>query len=64
MPDEFDRASELETAEREARLQAARNKPTMPAVRACYNCGERLNPGLLFCDRDCRDDYEKRTRKQ
>lgn len=60
MTDVFDRASELEMAEWEARQHAARNRPTMQAVGACYNCGERLAPGLVFCDIDCRDDYEKR----
>lgn len=25
----------------------------------CYNCGEKIKQGL-FCDHDCRDDYEHR----
>lgn len=27
----------------------------------CYNCEETINEGL-FCDTDCREDYEKRKR--
>jgi hypothetical protein len=61
--DPLDVASRLEAAEREACVAAARNRPSMPAVCACYNCGEPLRPGLLFCDADCRDDYEKRQKK-
>lgn len=62
--DVLDQASNLEAAEREACLARARNHPSMPAVCACYNCGEELAPGLLFCDKDCRDDYEKRHPQQ
>jgi hypothetical protein len=61
--DQFDRATALEEAERDACVARARNKPTMPAVCACYNCNEALAPGMLFCDKDCRDDFEKRLRK-
>ncbi|MDE2470910.1 MAG: hypothetical protein KGL35_19710 [Bradyrhizobium sp.] len=25
---------------------------------ACHYCNEPLHTGLLFCNRDCRDDYE------
>lgn len=60
MVDVFDRAAELEIAEWTARQKVVPHKPTMPAVGGCYNCGERLDKGLVFCDLDCRDDYEKR----
>lgn len=58
--DVLDIASAIETREREAMLARARNHPSMPAVGACYNCGEGIGPRLLFCDRDCRDDFQKR----
>lgn len=61
--DDFDRASALEEAEREACVARARNKPGMVACGYCYNCNEPLAQGRLFCDVDCRDDYELRTRK-
>lgn len=25
----------------------------------CHNCGEGLKVDLLFCDADCRDDWER-----
>jgi hypothetical protein len=62
--DEFDRATALEEAERDACVAAARNQPAMPAVGHCYNCNEPLPTGRLFCDTDCRDDFQKRTRKR
>lgn len=58
--DVLDLASNLESAERDACVAAARNRPSMPAVGACYNCGEKIGNGLLFCETACRDDYEKR----
>lgn len=36
-----------------ARAGSADLKPT----GRCYNCDERLAPGLLYCDADCRDDH-------
>lgn len=28
----------------------------------CTNCGERCLPMAVFCDVDCREDYERRVR--
>jgi hypothetical protein len=28
----------------------------------CYNCEEPVKMAALFCDKDCRDDYEHRER--
>lgn len=60
MPDDFDHASELEQWQRDQALHHARSQRAMPATGACHNCGEALPDARLFCDRDCRDDYEKR----
>ena len=59
MSDEADQAQESE----ELHLAAARmrRKPTLLACGRCYNCHEPLTRGL-FCDSDCRSDYERRTR--
>ena len=62
--DQFDRAEELEQMDRDHCLAAARNKPGLVACGGCHNCGERVAPGRLFCDVDCRDDYEKRVRQR
>lgn len=63
MPDDFDRASDLEMKQRALAERRARNRPGMAAVGACYNCGDALPGTRLFCDKDCRDDYEKRHKK-
>ncbi|GBL46262.1 hypothetical protein SFMTTN_2075 [Sulfuriferula multivorans] len=59
--DIFDRAQEVEEKERAACLDWARNRPSMLPSGHCYNCDEDLAAGKLFCDADCRDDYQKRT---
>lgn len=64
MPDEFDRASELETRQREDALARVRSRVGLLPCGACHNCGEELPPGRLFCDADCRDDFEKRHRQK
>lgn len=61
MPDEADRAQEVEERQRAAAL--TKRRPTLPICGYCHNCGTTLGTtGLLFCDEDCRDDYEKRER--
>lgn len=59
MSDEADVANE----EMELTLASARSKrvPSLPAIGQCYNCEEPLKVGV-FCDSDCRDDYERRVR--
>lgn len=60
MSDEADRADEaIEVMLAAARL---RRKPVLPSVGHCHNCDEPVRAGDLFCDADCRDDYERRTR--
>lgn len=36
----------------------------LKAKGICYNCENKTSPDLLFCDRDCRDDFEKRKAAQ
>ena len=59
MSDEADLGNE----QMELTLAAARLRriPTLPFIGKCYNCEEDLKMGT-FCDTDCREDYEKRTR--
>ena len=40
-----------------ARKAIALAAPVLPANGVCYNCLAPLDPGLRFCDADCRDDY-------
>lgn len=62
MPDDFDRASRLEEAERAACVAVQRAKRGMKACGACHYCGEDVATGVLFCDAGCRDDYEVEQR--
>ena len=34
--------------------------PVLPVTGTCYNCQSPLEPGLRFCDSDCRDDFARR----
>lgn len=41
-------------------LALKRRYKMLPAAGHCHNCGEALARGRLFCDADCRDDWEHR----
>lgn len=30
----------------------------------CYHCAHTLKAGLVFCDKDCRDDYYHETQRR
>jgi hypothetical protein len=53
------RETDARIAEHLARVEAQKLKVT----GLCYNCEEELETGLIFCDVDCREDYEKRVRR-
>lgn len=65
--DLLDVAKEVELAATEAaiaRVLAEAKESVLRLKGRCYNCDERVENTLLFCDEDCRDDYERReTRK-
>jgi len=61
MPDLIDAAQDADARNREACIREVpythqRVQPT----GYCYNCGDHTHS--LFCDADCRDDFEKRQR--
>ena len=59
--DDFDRASELEEQYRNAAIKHVRdNDINYKHVGVCLNCGAKSKK--RFCDLDCRNDYEKRTK--
>ena len=39
-------------------------QPTLKPIGTCYNCQEKVGGCRLFCDPDCRDDYEKIQRSK
>lgn len=59
--DEYDRATAIEEAEREACVAKQRAKPALRATGFCLDahCQEPLSDGRLFCGVECRDFYEK-----
>jgi hypothetical protein len=62
MTDIIDQASFQEEMARAAALANARNKkPLLTPHCICYNCAEPIAIDYLFCDVDCRDDWQKRT---
>lgn len=66
-PDESDRATAIEEAAIETALQMIRNKASETELKAtgfCLNCDAKLEEGKRFCDKDCLDDYDRRTRKK
>lgn len=64
MVEQIDQAQMFEELRREDALRDQALKPGMPAVGTCYNCSAAIFNGGCFCDVDCRDDYEKRTKVQ
>lgn len=64
MANEGDLGHEAEEFERNlamTRHRAARNRG-LPYTGFCHNCG--TSTVELFCDADCRDDYEQRMRME
>jgi hypothetical protein len=54
--DDADRAQEQ--TDLEIKIALKNRKPELPEVRTCHWCFEAVESGL-FCDVDCRDDYDK-----
>lgn len=63
MADIIDQANDLNDQMLEIALRNAQQTPQIPAKGYCHNCLEEVPPQHLFCDVDCRDDYQKRTRR-
>jgi hypothetical protein len=60
--DQFDRATELEEKQRELSIEANRQGRRLIPVGRCFNCDSPVPASHVFCDADCRDDYEKREK--
>jgi len=61
MTDIIDQGCEMEEKQRELSLKFRRS--ILKACGTCYNCGELLTNGGIFChtvDNGCRIDYEAR----
>jgi hypothetical protein len=63
MADDADRADEHFGPYLQARIaQTARASAGLTPLGRCYNCDEPIRPSLLYCDADCRSDYEAQQR--
>ena len=63
MPDLIDAAQDADARNREACIrEVSFTHRKMSPAGECYNCGTHLSAVTLFCDADCRDDFEKRQR--
>ncbi|KKO65378.1 hypothetical protein VM94_00913 [Janthinobacterium sp. KBS0711] len=59
MSDHVDNTDKIIFAEVARGLAAVRSRPGLVAHGCCHYCDEPLAPALLFCNVDCRDDYDK-----
>jgi hypothetical protein len=59
MSDVADRADWRITQDIKAAMAHARRAPQLEADGRCHYCDEQVAHGALFCNTDCRDDYEK-----
>ena len=55
-----DIADDAERREEQHRADALKVRlPTLKACGACHSCTTPIRDGLLFCDKDCADDWER-----
>ena len=61
--DAIDRGCDREEEMRaDAIADASRAAAGLPDIGQCHNCGAVTIATHRFCDRDCRDDYERRAK--
>lgn len=62
-PDILDAAADYQESMIQAGVAAAiKTGVSMQRKGTCHNCGDQSDG--LFCDADCRDDYEWRTKRE
>lgn len=61
MADEADMAQAI--TERHIKHALTQRKPVAAATGFCFNCDEEIEFPKKFCNKDCRDDYEKLERR-
>jgi len=57
--DDIERGQEREQMDRELAIFNQRKRTNLLPVGSCYFCDSILRDGVLFCDADCRTDYER-----
>lgn len=59
MSDDADRAQWRIDKDLQVAMDRARSAPAMHSHGCCHFCDEPVMHDALFCDRDCRDDFER-----
>lgn len=62
--DDADRAEGRIQASIIAGIDAARRASRLIPVGACYNCETIIGGGKIFCDSECREDFEVRRKQK
>ena len=64
MSDIVDIAQQAEALHLQRALAAVRvQRQRLIPCHRCHNCEASLPAGFLFCDTDCRDDYQRRAKR-
>jgi hypothetical protein len=59
MADEADLAQEQIEASLAHAIRLSTRKPKLQSTGFCHNCEAPIPRGWLWCDNDCRDDYDR-----
>lgn len=62
MADEVDRGNDQAEMRLQAHIESTRRLAAhgLQPVGECYNCLEPVGEGRVFCDAECREDYDRR----
>lgn len=61
--DIIDHATDIAEAERQRAISQRPRAPVIAATGSCLCCDHPLPPERRWCDADCRDEWQKRTRR-
>jgi hypothetical protein len=62
MADDIDRTQDRIELEEAIRRKYTATQVTTTHTGFCANCGEPVEPKLRWCNAECRDDWEHRTK--
>lgn len=56
--DVCDEAAQIESFQLREALRNQNSKTKLRPTGYCHYCGEKIKNDVLFCSKECRDDYE------
>lgn len=62
LPDICDQAEKLMSEQLEYQINKIKSEKPLQSTGFCLNCQDDIEEGL-FCDKDCRDDYDFRLER-